>query len=232
MFRWTLEIQKTLDILAQNFFWSKMLGTVGKYVLRCESCIKAKLVFRRGEYKPLPIARKPWEHVSMDFIMALPRTQRHKDSIMEVVHRFSKMAHFIACAKVDDATNIARMYFVEVVRLHGVPRTIVSDRDNKFLSSFWNTLWRLLGTKLCFSTSHHPQTDGQTEVTNKTLGSILRTLVSKNLRDWDLKLSHAEFSYNKNPSCSTKYSPFECVYGVNPLLPLTLIDLPMADRFH
>ena len=121
MFRWTLEIQKTLDILAQNFFWSKMLGTVGKYVLRCESCIKAKLVFYRGEHKPLTIASRPWEHVSIDFIIALPRTQRYKDSIMEVVDRFSKMAHFIACAKVDDATNIARMYFAEVLRFMGFP---------------------------------------------------------------------------------------------------------------
>ena len=223
-------IQKTLDILAQNFFWLKMLGTVGKYVLRCEVCIKAKLVFHKGEYKPLPVAHRPWEHLSMDFIVALPRTQRGKDAIMVVVDKFSKMAHFIACTKVEDAQSIARLYFVEVVRLHGVPKSIVSDRDSKFLSSFWNTLWRLLGTKLYFSTSNHPQTDGQTEVTNKTLGSLLRSLVNKNLRDWDLKLCYAEFSYNRSPSCSTKYSPFECVYRVNPLLPFTLIDLPVNDK--
>ena len=122
--------------------------------------------------------------------------------------------------------------FAEVVRLHGVPRTIVSAREWKFLSSFWNTLWRLLGTRLLFSTSHHPETDGQTEVTNRTLGTILRALVNKSTKDWNLKLCHAEFSYKKSLSYTTKHSPFECVYGVNPLMPVTLIDLPSHCRYH
>ena len=138
-------------MLVKHFYWPKMLGTVGKIILRCEPCIKAKITFHKGEYKPLPIAQRPWEHVSMDFIVALPRTQRGRDAVMVVVDRFSKMAHFIACNKVDDANQIAKLYFAEIVRLHGVPRTIVSDRGSKFLSSFWSTLWRLLDTKLCIA---------------------------------------------------------------------------------
>ena len=90
-------IQKTLDMLTQQFFWPKMLGTVGKFILRCDVCHKAKLTFHKGEYKPLPVAARPWEHVSIDFIVALPRTQKGKDAIMVIVDRFSKMAHFIAC---------------------------------------------------------------------------------------------------------------------------------------
>ena len=177
-------------MLAKQFYWPKMLGTIGKIILRCEPCIKANITFHKREYKPLPIA----------------------------------------CNKVDNANQIAKLYFTEIVRLHGVPRTIVTDRDSKFLSSFWSTLWRLLDIKLLYSTSHHPQTNGQTEVTNKTLGSILRTLVKKNLRDWDLKLCHAEFAYNRSPSWATKISPFECVYGMNPILHISLIDLPLHCR--
>ena len=149
---------------------------------------------------------------------------------MVVVDRFSKMAHFIACTKLDDARHITSLYFAEIVRLHGVPKTIVSDRDSKFLSHFWRTLWRLLGTTLLFSTAHHPQIDGQAEVTNKTLGSILRTLVSKNLRDWDLKLCQAEFAYNRSPSHASKHSPFQCVYGEILLLPINLTQANLNDR--
>ncbi|MCI10001.1 retrotransposon protein, partial [Trifolium medium] len=170
--------------------------------------------------------------VSMDFIVALPRTQRGKDAIMVVVDRFSKMAHFVACHKTDDASNVADLYFREIVRLHGVPKTIVSDRDSKFLSYFWNTLWRKLGTKLLFSTSHHPQTDGQTEVTNRTLGTLLRGLVNKTQKDWDLKLAHAEFAYNRSPTYATNHSPFEVVYGVNPYLPLDLMAMPKEELVH
>lgn len=201
-----------------------MLGTVSKYILKCEPCLKAKVTF----HNIYPYLR-PTNHGSM---MALPRTKRGKDSIMVVVDRFSKMAHFIACTKVDDAQNITRLYFSEIVRLHCIPKTIVSDRDSKFLSYFWKTLWKLLGTKLLFSTAHHPQTDGQTEVTNRTLGTLLRVLIGKNLRDWDSKLCHDEFefSYNSTPSHATKHSPFECVYGTNPALTISLIDLPCPDR--
>ena len=91
-------------MLAQNFFWPRMLGTAGKYILRYETCLKAKLTFHKEEYRPLQVVERPWEHLSMDFIVALPRTQRGKDAIMVVVvDRFTKMAHFIACHKNDDA---------------------------------------------------------------------------------------------------------------------------------
>ena len=109
-------IQKTLDMLAQKFFWPKMLGTVGKFILRCDVGHKAKLTFHKEEYRPLLVAARPWEHVSMDFIVALPRTQRGKDAIMVVVDRFSKMAHFLACHKTDDAKHIAQLYLNEVVK--------------------------------------------------------------------------------------------------------------------
>jgi len=102
------------------------------------------------------------------------------------------MAHFIECKKVDDACHVADLFFKEVVRLHGLPRSIVSDRDSKFLSHFWRTLWGKIRAKLLFSTTCHPQTNGQTGVVNKTLSTLLRAIIKKNLRTWEECLPHVK----------------------------------------
>ena len=132
---------KTLALVKANFFWPKLEKDIARFV-KCVVCMMAKTHGNNaGLYTPLPIPNMPWEEVSLDFVLGLPRTQRNKDSILVVVDRFSKMAHFVPCNKSNDASHIADLYFKEIVRLHGIPKTMVSDRDSKFLSHFWRTLF-------------------------------------------------------------------------------------------
>lgn len=225
-------IEKTVEVLKGYFFWPKIKLDVEYLIQRCLVCQRAKShVLGQGLHLPLPVPCAPWEDISLDFITGLPRTKCHSDSIMVVVDRFSKMAHFIACHTTHDAVLISNLYFKEVVRLHGIPKSMVSDRDTKFLSHFWVTLWKKLGTKLKFSTSSHPQTDGQTEVTNRTLGTLLRVLVKKHLQAWEEVLPQAEFAYNRAPHSTTKLSPFEVVYGYNPTTPIDLAVIDTTSKF-
>lgn len=150
---------------------------------RCWTCHIAKTHHLNASlYMPLLVPDGPWEDVSLDFVVGLPRTQRQKDSIMVVVDWFSKMSHFMPCAKTYDASQVSCIYFVEIVRLHGVPKSLTSNRDVKFVSHFWRTTWKRLGSWLNSSRSHHPQSYGQTEVTNRSLENLLRSLVGSNLK--------------------------------------------------
>jgi hypothetical protein len=133
-----------------------------------------------------------------------------------VVDIFSKMAHFIPCQKTSDATHIVNLFFKEVVRLHGLLRSIVSDQDTKFMGHFWRNLWRKLGTILSFISAYHPHTDGQTKIVNRSLGDVLRSLVTEHHSQWDHILPQAKFAYSDSINRSTGKIPFQIVHGMKP----------------
>jgi hypothetical protein len=166
----------------------------------------------------------------MDFVLGLPHTAKKHDSIFVVVDRFSKMAHFIPCTKTTDASRVAKLYFNEIVKLYGLPQTIVSDRDVIFTCYFWKTLWYMMGTKLKFSTAYHPQIDDQTEVVNRSLGNLLRCLVSDHNRNRDLILPMVQFTYNSSINRSIGTSSFKVVHGYKPRKPLDLLPMSLHAR--
>ena len=178
---------RTLSLIKVSCFSPSIHKEVDRYVWRCKVCQVSKgTLSNAGLCMPLPIPSQPWVDIIMDFVLGLPRTQRGYDSIFVVVDRFSKMVHFIPCKKTTDAINVAQLFFGNIYLLHGLPSSIVSDRDTRFLSHFWRSLWKMTGTHLKFSSAYHPQMDGQTEVVNHSLGNLLRCLVGDNIKSWDL----------------------------------------------
>ena len=171
----------------------------------------------------------------MDFIMGLP-TSDGCYWVLVVVDRYSKYSTFIPPPKECSAEQAAHLFFKHVVKYWGLPRSIVSDRDNRFTRRFWTNLFKLIGSELNFSTSFHPQSDGQTKGVNALLELYLRHYVTANQKDWAKLLDVAQFSYNLQGSESTGRSPFEIVTGQQPLTPSSLATgykglSPLAYKF-
>lgn len=222
---------KTIELVRRSYWWPKLSDVVSEYVKMCPSCQRVKHLTDRpaGLLQPLDVPTKKWQHISMDLITNLPRTESGKDAIIVFVDRFSKMAHFVASTTTVNAPTLARLFVDNIYRYHGMPESIVSDRDPRFTGTFWRSLFQLLNVKLRFSSAHHPQTDGQTERTNKTLEDLLRHYVSDRQDDWDDHLSLCEFAYNNSVSASTGFSPFKLVYGEHPLCPSSLMAGSSGD---
>ena len=216
-------MSKTKELVSRHFWWPGLRADVEAHVQRCHSCQvnKASTSAPAGLLQPLEVPTEPWSDVSMDWITDLPRTARGHTSILVFVCKLTKMVHF--CPTTDQATSEgwARLFLEHVVKLHGLPRKLISDRDARFTGSFTTELCRLLGTRQALSTSIHPQTDGQTERTNRILEEMLRHYVSAQHDDWDQHLAMCEFGVNNAWQESTKHTPFYLNYGRHPLTPVS-----------
>ena len=212
---------KTSERISRYYYWPGMRKSIQQYIQQCQSCQanKASHQLPIGLLQSLDIPGKRWETVSMDLITKLPETTRGNDAIIVFVDKFSKMVHYAATTTTCTAVEVARIFFDTVVKVHGVPKHIISDRDPRFTSRFWKQLWNLLGTELKMSTSHHPQTDGQTERSNRTLEDILRHYVGKQQNDWDDHLTAAEIAVNSSVHASTGFTPLYLNYGDHPFFP-------------
>ncbi|KAJ4778469.1 polyprotein [Rhynchospora pubera] len=233
-------VEKTLHRLRSNFTFSDMKKFVQEFVAACSVCQRNKSVHLHpaGLLQPLPLPDKIWADISMDFIVGFP-TVHGKSVILTVVDRLSKYSHFIALAHPYTAQSVALVFYETIVKLHGVPQSIVSDRDPVFTSKFWQELFRLQVVHLKLSSAFHPQTDGQTEVVNRTIEMYLRCLACDRPRTWLQWLPWAEFCYNTSYHSALKATPFEVVYGrpVPPLLPykqgdsnIAAVDTCLKDR--
>ena len=213
---------KTLEAARRRFTWPGMATDVDRYVASCDACQRNKpsQQLTPGPLMPLPIPERPCMAWTQDAVTGLPRTQRGHDAIQVYVERLCKLKHFAAARSTDGAVELAAAFVHNVVRLHGVPEVVVSDRDPRFTAHFYTELSRLMGITLSMSTAHHAQTDGQSEREIKTLITALRAFCNDHQDDWDDYLDMLELGFNSAVQASTKSSPHELVYGVAPRLPI------------
>nr|AAS66950.1 polyprotein [Melampsora lini] len=218
---------RTLALLKRSYYWKSMKAFVNNYVDGCQSCqrVKSRTEKPFGTLQPLPIPQGPWQDICYDLITDLPLSDGF-DSILTVVDRLTKMAHFISCKKSMNSDDLAELMIKEVWRLHGTPNTITSDRGNVFISRITKDFHKRLGIKTQSSTAYHPQTDGQTEITNKAVEQFIRHFASYKQDNWNSLLPFAEFSYNNNQHSAIGVSPFKANYGFD----VTFTDVPSTAR--
>ena len=214
--------ERTLDLIARSYYWPHMIDSIREYVRHCQHCQANKPRRHQpyGNLQPLGLAQGPWTRVGIDFITGLPATPGAPtyDAILVIVDLYTKMAHFVPCRKMLGATGAATLFTDWCIRLHGVPKEIVCDRDGRFLGNFWKGIAKILGFNINASSPYHPQTDGQTERMNQIVEAYLRHYTNWVQNDWHKWLAMAEFAYNNSIHATTGMSPFFANYGRHPLI--------------
>lgn len=209
--------QRTSEYIRRWYWWPLMVKHVKEFCKSCDPCQRSKGSTKKpmGKLHALPVPLKPWDSIGMDFVGPFPESKGY-DYLWVIICRMTSMVHLIPVKTTMTASDLSWIYLREIVRLHGLPSSIVSDRDSKFTSKWWRELHKILGSKLLMSTSFHPQTDGQTERANRSVGQIFRTIVSNDQQDWVDKIDLTEFAINASISETTKFAPFELNGGYLP----------------
>ena len=224
-------VHKTRAAVQRLFWWPGLPDDVRQFVTHCDVCQRNKTGGRRpaGLLQPLPIPHERWASVGIDFVVHLPMTKTGFNAICVFVDRLTKMVHLAPTNTTCDAVETARLFLHHVVRLHGVPATVVSDRGSQFTSAFFGALMTALGTRQLMSSAYHPQTDGQTERANRIMEDTIRHFICAAQDDWDELLPMVEFAMNNAKHEATGFTPFYLNYGRHPHTPLSLM-LGGAER--
>jgi len=201
--------------LKEYYWWPNMKREIAEFMSNCGICQQVKIEHQKpaGELQSLPIPEWKWEDISMDFVTGLPTGKKGNDAIWVVVDRLTKSALFFPMKMTDSVDKLAKLYVNEVIRLHGVPVLIISDRDPRFTSRLWPSLQRVMGTKLNLSTAFHPQTNGQSKRTIQTLEDLLRSCMLEFGGNWVDVLPLVEFTYNNSHQTTIGMAPYKALYG-------------------
>ena len=218
---------KMYQDLKMSFWWSGMKRDVSEFVTKCLVCerVKAEHQVPSGLLQPTRIPEWKWDRITMDFVVRLPLTGSKHDSVWVVVDRLTKSAHFLPVRTDYSLNKLTELYIKEIVRLHGIPISIISDRDPRFTSRFWGKLQEALGTQLNFSTAFHLQTDGQSKRMIQILEDMLRSCMIGYEGSWDRHVPLVEFVYNNNFQSSIGMAPYETLYGRKCRTPLCWTEL-------
>ena len=224
-------VRKTYDALARQYYWPGIRAYSRTYVESCPRCRAAKHVTakRGGLLQCLSIPNRRWSHVSLDLIMGLPKTRHGHDAILTLVDTVSKMAHFVPTTTTVTAEGVVSLLADRLVRYHGLPTALISDRDPRFTSEVWELFCKRFMISRRLSSSWHPESDGQTERVHRTIEQVLRTYLQSDESAWEDLLPAAELAYNCTTHNSTGLTPFEVMIGENPL---RASDLDVVDELQ
>jgi hypothetical protein len=227
-------IYQTNELVSRNYWWPGMTVYIKNYVKTCDKCNRKKNFPRKppGPLKTIPTHERPWETVTNDFIVQLPKSRGY-DAIWVVADHTLKEAHFVPCKSDIDTEQTINLYINHIWKLHGLPKKMISDRGPQFVSKLMKGLFKRLGIDGATSTAYHPQTDGQTERLNQELEQYLRIFCNYRQNDWADYVPMAEFAYNNHTHTSTKYSPFYASRGYHPHTIIAQINestVPKADE--